>query len=155
MGTRSGIGIVDRDIHGKVIRVRGVYCHWDGYLEHNGVILAGSYTNADKINALVELGDLSCLRNEVGEKHDFNDLGMDAPQRVHGWTTAYHRDRGEALRQRVFEGADAMTKFKQALRDSWAEYLYLYDKGKWHWCQPSDRRWKVLGAKSTRVKENA
>ena len=145
MGTRSGIGIVDRDIQGKVVRVRGVYCHWDGYPEHNGVILAGSYTNADKVNALVELGDLSALRNEVGEKHNFNDMGRDAPQRVHGWTTAYHRDRGEELRQRVSEGADAMSQFKKNLATAGAEYLYLYDKGKWYWCQPSDRRWKVLG----------
>lgn len=145
MGTRSGIGIVDRDIHGKVVRVRGVYCHWDGYLEHNGVILAGSYTNADKINALVELGDLSILRDEVGEKHKFEDMERDAPQRVHGWTTAYHRDRGEELRQRVFEGAEAMTQFKKSLRDSWAEYLYLYDKGRWYYCQPDEKRWKLLG----------
>lgn len=145
MGTRSGIGIVDRDIHGKVVRVRGIYCHWDGYLEHNGVILAGSYTNPDKINMLVELGDISCLRNEVGEKHDFNNMERDAPQRVHGWTTAYHRDRGEELRQRVFEGPDAMAQFKQALKDSWAEYLYLYDRGRWYWCEPDAKRWKLLG----------
>ena len=149
MGTRSGIGIVDRDIKGKVVRVRGIYCHWDGYLEHNGVILAGSYTNADKVNALVELGDISCLRNEIGEKHNFNDMGRDAPQRVHGWTTAYGRDRGEqGVETRVFEGADAMSQFKKNLAGAWAEYLYLYDKGKWYWCQPSDRRWKVLGRES-------
>ena len=37
MGTRSRIGVM----HGDV--VKSVYCHWDGYLEHNGVILQEHY----------------------------------------------------------------------------------------------------------------
>jgi hypothetical protein len=147
VSTRSGIGIVDRDIRGKLVRVRGVYCHWDGYLEHNGVILGGSYRNTDKINALIGLGDLSVLRNEVGEKHDFNNMKRDAPQRVNGWTTAYHRDRGDELRQRVFDGPKAKSLFRSALRDSWAEYIYLYDLGKWYWSRPDGKRWLVLGNK--------
>ena len=145
MGTRSGIGIVDRDIRGKVVRVRSIYCHWDGYLEHNGVILAGSYANTDKVNALLELGDISVLRNEVGDKHDFSNDERDAPQRVNGWTTAYHRDRGDELRHRVFEGSRARSLFRTALKHSWAEYLYLYDQGKWYWSRPDGKRWLALG----------
>ena len=148
MGTRSGIGIVERDIRGKVLRVRGIYCHWDGYLEHNGVILAGSYTNTDKINALLELGDISVLRNEVGEKHDFDNMERDAPQRVHGWTTAYGRDRGEqGTEPKVFTGPTAMSQFRDHFKECWAEYLYLYDKGKWYWSKPDGKRWLLLGRK--------
>ena len=40
MGTRSKIGILRRD--GTVDHI---YCHWDGYPEHNGVILFNDYSN--------------------------------------------------------------------------------------------------------------
>jgi hypothetical protein len=152
MGTRSGIGLVERDESGKVTRVRGIYCHWDGYLEHNGVILAGSYTTPEKINALLDLGDISVLRDEVGEKHDFNNCERDAPQRVHGWTTAYGRDRGETdTDTRAFHGSSAISEFSRALTKSWAEYLYLFDRGKWRYRQPGMRRWLVLGSKRAKV----
>lgn len=146
MGTRSGIGLVERDENGKVSRVRGIYCHWDGYLEHNGVILAGSYTTTDKINALLDLGDISVLRNEVGKKHDFNYMERDAPQRVHGWTTAYSRDRGEdGTAAKVFTGPKAMSQFRSHFQKCWAEYLYLFDKGRWYWCPDDGKRWMLLG----------
>jgi hypothetical protein len=156
MGTRSGIGLVDRNEQGKVTRVRGIYCHWDGYLEHNGVILAGSYRCPEKINALLDLGDISVLRNEVGEKHDFDTCGDDSPQCVNNWTTAYGRDRGEKdTETRVFTGARAVSQFRKALAASWAEYLYLFDKGRWMWCQPGDTAWKVLGSEFASPQEVA
>jgi hypothetical protein len=148
MGTRSGIGLVERDENGKVARVRGIYCHWDGYLEHNGVILAGSYTQPEKVNALLDLGDISVLRNEVGQQHDFNKTGPAAPQEVNSWTTAYGRDRGElGTDPRVFNGPKAMAQFRSHFQKSWAEYLYLFDKGRWYWSRPDGRRWTLLGNK--------
>ena len=152
MGTRSAIGLVERDSKGKVTRVRGIYCHWNGYLEHNGVILAGSYTNAEKINALIDLGDISILRNEVGQKHDFNIMGQDSPQNEHGWTTAYGRDRGETCTDaKVFSGSKAMSQFRDTFKECWAEYLYLFDKGRWYWSRPDGKRWLVLGKTPTVV----
>ena len=44
MGTRSKIGILRRD--GTVDHI---YCHWDGYPEHNGSILFNEYNNSHKI----------------------------------------------------------------------------------------------------------
>jgi hypothetical protein len=146
MGTRSGIGLVERDENGKVARVRGIYCHWDGYLEHNGVILAGSYTTPEKINALLDLGDISGLGNEIGQKHDFSDMREDSPQKVHGWTTAYGRDRGETgTEAETFVGPNAMSLYHSHFRECWAEYFYLFDKGKWYWCRRDTGRWLVLG----------
>jgi hypothetical protein len=152
MGTRSGIGLVERDAAGKVTRVRGIYCHWDGYLEHNGVILAGCYKTPEKINALLDLGSISVLRDGVGEKHDFDNLERDSPQRVHGWTTAYGRDRGETgTEAKVFSGPKAMSQFRDTFKECWAEYLYLFDKGKWYWGKPDGKRWLVLGKKPETV----
>ncbi len=65
MGTRSAIGIIGNE------SVRGIYCHWDGYIEHNGQILNRFYPTANLVNALIEQGDLSSLGSEIGTKHQF------------------------------------------------------------------------------------
>lgn len=83
MATRSTIALEYADGH-----VKAVYCHWDGYLSHNGQILHQHYQDRDKVKQLVELGQISSLAEDVGEKHDFDD-------RIEGWTTFYGRDRGE------------------------------------------------------------
>ena len=56
MATRSRIGIEDEN--GKV---RAIYCHFDGYVDHNGHILEEHYTDRDKINQLIDLGSISVL----------------------------------------------------------------------------------------------
>ena len=60
MGTRSTIAIEFAD--GTVSQV---YCHWDGYLAHNGNILAEQYTDPFKVRALVDLGGVSSLEDTV------------------------------------------------------------------------------------------
>lgn len=56
MGTRSDIIVHLADGTWKRI-----YCHWDGYLSHNGRILFESYNTQKKAEALVAPGDLSSL----------------------------------------------------------------------------------------------
>ena len=62
MGTRSTIAIEFADQS-----VSQIYCHWDGYLENNGKILAQHYTNPFKVKELVELGGFSSLRPTIDE----------------------------------------------------------------------------------------
>lgn len=57
MGTRSRIGYELPD-HTVV----SVYCHWDGYLEHNGRILVEHYTDRDAVTELIDGGHISSLR---------------------------------------------------------------------------------------------
>jgi hypothetical protein len=57
MGTRSRIGI-EMPNHTVV----SVYCHWDGYVEHNGKILVEHYQNRDDVQELIDGGSMSCLR---------------------------------------------------------------------------------------------
>lgn len=83
MATRSTIALEFAD--GSVGQV---YCHWDGYLEHNGNILLNSYSDPFKLQKLIDLGDLSVLHAEIGDKHDFNEQYKDG-------CTFYNRDRGE------------------------------------------------------------
>jgi hypothetical protein len=60
MGTRSTIAIEFADG-----TVQQVYCHWDGYLEHNGKILAEHYMDPFKVRDLVDLGGFSSLDTTV------------------------------------------------------------------------------------------
>jgi len=70
MGTRSTIAIEFADAS-----VSQVYCHWDGYLEHNGELLATCYTDPFKVRDLIDLGDFSSLRETVEETKEgaYND----------------------------------------------------------------------------------
>ena len=70
MGTRSRIGVMHGD------NCKSVYCHWDGYLEHNGSLLQKHYDSAGA-NHIVALGDLSSLGSVIGEVHPFGYHGTD------------------------------------------------------------------------------
>ena len=60
MNTRSKIGILRKD--GSVDHV---YSHWDGYPEHNGVVLIENYNNINKLNELIKNGDMSILAEHI------------------------------------------------------------------------------------------
>jgi hypothetical protein len=96
MGTRSTIALEFADG-----TVQAVYCHWDGYLAHNGQILLKHYSNPFILRDLIDLGDLSSLRPTIGTKHAFSqfDLPKDEAEAFVNLTrdmcTFYGRDRGE------------------------------------------------------------
>ena len=62
MATRSTIAIQNLD--GTVFQV---YCHWDGYLEHNGKILFEHYNTREKVEELIRMGNLSSLAPTIDE----------------------------------------------------------------------------------------
>ena len=109
MSTRSYIMLQDGDV------LKGIYCHNDGYLSHNGVILQKAYQDLDKVKKLISLGDLSALGENLEpfagwEKYGW-DFGVDNARKRqlfaqlsektqnHLWheadkyTSAYWRDR--------------------------------------------------------------
>jgi len=96
MATRSTIAIEFADG-----TVEMVYCHWDGYLAHNGAILSKHYQDPFKLQKLIDLGDISSLGIAIGEQHPFDphfDEGLKEAYdfaKNAGWTTFYGRDRGE------------------------------------------------------------
>ena len=116
---------------------RAVYAHWDGYPEHNGRILLSHYSDMNKLNALLDEGDISILRETVGDKHNFDDFlqGQESPANKNEWTTFYGRDRGE-------EGCEASTfdtldELITAAKERWSIYVYVFD-GRY---LPSANRW--------------
>jgi hypothetical protein len=96
MGTRSTIALEFADG-----TVEQVYCHWDGYLEHNGQILLKHYSNPFILRDLIDLGDISSLKSTIGTKHAFSHFELRAEEvaeykvLTENMTTFYGRDRGE------------------------------------------------------------
>jgi len=113
MATRSYIGVRNTDAS-----VDYIYCHFDGYPDHNGKILTEHYADMDKVNALMKLGDLSVLGEQIGGKHDFN-------KRTKGWCLAYGRDRGE-MNVSVKTG-----DYKELINDRNVDYVYIFDGDYW------------------------
>lgn len=116
MATRSHIGI--RQLDGTI---DFIYCHWDGYPSHHGPILTNHYNTVDKVNQLLELGSLSVLAEEIGEKQDFDDRSTQRDN----WCLAYGRDRGE---QRV---GKQNKLFTDLLKDDNVDYVYIFDGDYW------------------------
>ena len=105
MGTRSTIALEFADG-----TVQQVYCHWDGYLDHNGRILQEHYSDPFKLRELIDLGDLSSLRPEIGIQHPFSQFQLDTKAEreahealVENMCTFYGRDRNEKCPARKFK----------------------------------------------------
>ena len=129
MGTRSRIGVMHGD------KCKSVYCHWDGYLSHNGAILQEHYDSA-KANHLVALGNLSTLGKEIGEKHVFSQFEVRAEEvqaykeLTENWTTFYMRDREE--KDQEFEVSHSFVEFLEQCIECGAEYYYIMKDGEWY-----------------------
>ena len=139
MATRSAIGFLEYD--GSVT---AVYCHWDGYLEGVGQMLLKHYNDTYKLLDLLEHGDISSLRPEIGEKHPFSrfDDGMDHDEHeaLYGhMTTFYGRDRGENCPAKDFEDAK---EFRSHYSD--CEFFYLYDGYDWSYADRKMPYFKTL-----------
>jgi hypothetical protein len=121
-------------MHGD--KVKSVYCHWDGYLEHNGAILQGHYYDSAKANHLVALGDMSSLDEQIGEKHPFDGYSGEEAKalyehaRKNKWTTFYARDRGE--KDTEFQVAQTFAEFLEQCDGCAAEYYYIMKDGVWY-----------------------
>lgn len=106
-----------------------VYLHFSGYPDGAGAVLAEHYTDAGRVRQLLALGNLIGLRPSLGEKHDAKDNSL---ARRQGWTTAYHRDRGdewECVKPLEVVGRRC---FEARLMEYWfCDWGYLFQDGRW------------------------
>lgn len=131
MATRSTIALEFADG-----TVQQVYCHWDGYIDNNGVILFENYKDPFKLRDLIDLGDISSLGPNIGEQHSFDipfkygtpeyEAESDRRRQI---TTFYGRDRGETnIKARKFASYEDYRKSAQ-----FEEYNYILRKdGNWY-----------------------
>jgi hypothetical protein len=113
MATRSYIGVRNTDAS-----VDYIYCHFDGYPDHNGAILREHYSNINRVNELLQLGDLSVLGQFIGEKMDFD-------KRIQDTCLAYGRDRGESNVGKKNSGYDEL------ITNQNVDYVYVFDGDYW------------------------
>ena len=134
MSTRGNIGIVNADG-----TIRCIYTHWDSYPSNNGKLLLEHYTDPAKINALLDLGDISSLDEEIGEKHDFDKFEGKV-------VNAYGRDRGK-------DGIEAHVCANKADFLAWCDnsYAYLFEGGKWFY-REDEKPLKKLTLKACKEK---
>lgn len=102
MSTRSRIGIENQDG-----TTTSIYCHFDGYISGVGKLLKEYYTTQAKVEALIELGDIS-------------SLGMTPSS-----TTAYHRDRNEEFSQQTNKSVPDLFN---CVYQSSEEFIYCFTK---------------------------
>ena len=119
MATRSTIALEYAD--GTVGQI---YCHWDGYLDNNGMLLYKNYQDPFKVRRLLDLGDLSSLHANIGEKHDFDNRSACEDQ-----CTFYGRDRGETgVAQKMFKSYE-----DYVVNHQHEEYEYILRRdGQWY-----------------------
>jgi hypothetical protein len=121
MSTRSTISFMAKDGQIKL-----VYCHSDGYLSYNGMMLYTHYQDMGKVQKIMELGDMSCLNELVeppeGVKHSYDN-------RDEQTTVFYGRDRGEDnVEARTYQDLDDYAK-----NGDFQEYDYLYKQSNNTW----------------------
>jgi hypothetical protein len=106
-------------------KYNGIYCHSDGYIEHNGLLLYLFYNTDSKVRNLIGLGDLSSLGARLGRKCDMNKVFTDKEyyERMRMQCKAYSRDRGE-------DWNVSTCKDKEDL--ACEAYTYLWRDGAWY-----------------------
>jgi hypothetical protein len=114
MATRSNIGIRTEDN-----TIKAAYCHWDGYLQNNGVILFDHYQDVDDILDLVAAGSFSSLAS-TPEETITDERNVDA---LVDWTPEEIEDTPAAIKE-FFNSTDR-------------EFLYVYDPalGVWYYAE--------------------
>jgi len=127
MGTRSTIALEYAD--GTVGQV---YCHWDGYLENNGMILYKHYSDPFKVRDLLDEGDMSSLDSSVEG-------------------STFYKERGEVCPQKMFKDfADYKANHQ------YEEYEYILRRdGQWYVAAHSAIYGSLADALAEQLRENA
>lgn len=131
MSTRSYI-CMETEATKDTGKVLGIYCHSDGYLTYNGAILIDHYNERDKVEALMNLGNLSSLGEKLNPNPEYPHT-FDYRERQIGVCVAYGRDRSEP-------GQEAKEiSLKTIANDPWIMFTYVYTlDGKWKYFENTD-----------------
>lgn len=131
MSTRSLISIQREDD-----KYECIYCHSDGYLTYNGAMLLDHYSDKEKVEKLLKLGNLSLLERKIEPNPD-SPHSFDYDKRQEDVVVAYGRDRGETNQESKIFTFDEMMDY------GWIEYIYILDKkNNWKYLKPPNRELK-------------
>jgi hypothetical protein len=117
MATRGLIGKQLSD--GSIL---AVYCHYDNYPAYNGRMLRDNFDTAEKVNKLIDGGDMSCTWTNAGWNNE--TLPESGP--------LYYTMRGESMESVAPQLYKDLNEFLCAADDNYgAEYTYHYVNGEW------------------------
>lgn len=89
-----------------------IYCHWDGYPQGVGVTLRDKYDSTESAALLMELGDISSLRETIGQTREES-----------------YRLRGDSdVDAKIFRFSSEMIEYYRSMS---CEYGYIFRDGKW------------------------
>jgi hypothetical protein len=130
MGTRSSISYVN-----KKGQITSVYCHKDGYPEHQLPILKKHFAKTEDVEELVKMGGVSVL-----------DVSIEKPKGEHslldrqsGYSLFYNRDEGRELEITLTENLD---DFKKNWCGGMIAYHYIFNNN--NWLSYTDEQLKTL-----------
>jgi len=110
MSTRGRIGITLED--GSI---KSIYSHWDNYPEGNGKILVEKFNTKEKVEDLIEGGDISCLETDTDWKGNRRGEKF----------TLYYKERGDLDCDALISENDA--DYFKLTRNCDGEFAYLFD----------------------------
>lgn len=175
MSTKSIIAMEDNE--GMLTTVSAISCHYDGYPEHNGVILSRDYTDPNKVRKLISLGNLDYLGSKIepdkitkkfgaswqeGTNKEYNklidtlselkpNLGFKVDQElrdnIREHTIAYQRDCGQNGNQ-----CHSYSSVDELMNDNsdymlCVEYIYLFRNDNWSFFDVAKGTWNELKGK--------
>lgn len=99
---------------------KSIYCHFDGYPSHVGLLLCKYYNTEEKLDELLALGDLGSLGSDL-KSRGVEDIG----NRTH----AFGRDCGET-------DCEAQIRSLHEMAYDVIDYIYILDENeKWQYCK--------------------
>ena len=116
-----------------------VYCHSDGYPEHNGRILKEYYTDPENVKNLIGMGSLLILEEKIVPDYH-KEHSFDAPQK--GICTFYHRDGKESWNGNAPVRYYSLLAIKIKITD--IDYIYVYQDGNWYYKSYIDKEFWLL-----------
>jgi len=137
MSTNSTIAVLNSN--GTVSQI---YCHWDGYVSHNGDLLLNFYNNQELAEKLVSLGNLSslCENIEPFTEPSFGEHSFEHPQPE--VNVYYDRDRGEDNQEpEIFSSLELFE-----LSFSRQEYNYLWNGSEWLVKGEKTKHWQFVSS---------
>lgn len=139
MSTRCRIGILNKDKS-----VTSIYCHCDGYLTGVGKMLVDNYQDVNKINELMELGNLSSLGKNPIQKPEKKQSDI---KNINEWFEKMFASFDDPTRYDYCDSykawgrdeeewkplVESLEETIEDFRDSDCEYLYLFKNNKWYY----------------------
>jgi len=97
---------------------QGIYCHWDGNLGHNGVILLNHYSEPNSIAELIAGGNLSILAETLED-------------------CSFYRERGDDRENIKPTASNQFSEIVEIAEKSGCEYVYFHDGSNWQFAERS------------------